>query len=293
MKVGIIGMGVMGENHLRVYKNLGVDVTCVCDIKYKGKKPNNITGYYTDYKKMIKFNNLDIISVTVPTKLHKKIAIDCIKAGINVIIEKPMACNTKECDKIIKIAEKKGVKVMIGHLERFNPAVIELKRNLSKIGKIYKVSAKRVGPFHPRIRDTGVVLDLAIHDIDILTYLIGEIKESYSVTNNIGLRSEDLFNSVLIFENNAVGNIETDWISPEKERTLEITGEFGKFKLDYLNKTLVYFNEADFKYFEIKKTEPLKLELTSFIKSVEADLKPEITGEEGRKAVYLVEKFIG
>jgi len=136
-------------------------------------------------------------------------------------------------------------------------------------------------------------LDLAIHDIDILTYLIGEIKESHSITNNIGLRSEDIFNTILIFENNVVGTIETDWISPEKERTLEITGEFGKFKLDYLNKTLVYFNEAGFNWFEINKTEPLKLELTSFIKSVEADMKPEITGEDGRKAVYLVEKFIG
>jgi len=107
MKIGIIGMGVMGENHLRVYKNLGVDVTCVCDIKYEGKEPNNITGYYTDYKKMIKFNNLDIISITVPTKLHKKIAIDCIKAGINKKKKKPMACNIKECDKIIKLAKKK------------------------------------------------------------------------------------------------------------------------------------------------------------------------------------------
>lgn len=295
MRIGIIGMGVMGDNHLRVYKKLGVEVIGICDIKYnKENVSNNFDDgiCFNDYKNLIKLKP-DIISITVPTKLHKKIAVDCIKAGINILIEKPMCTNVKECNRIIRLAKKMDVKIMVGHIERFNPAVIELKNNLNKLGKIYKISAKRVGPFHPRIRDTGVILDLAIHDIDIMTWLIGEIDEHASVRTSVITNNEDIFNIIVGFKNGPIGTIETDWVSPKKVRTLEITGENGKFVLDYLNKTLSFTGSdgTGFDY-DIKKIEPLELELASFIISVEMGFKPEVTGLEGKQAVYYAEKFI-
>ena len=292
MRVGVIGMGVMGENHLRVYKKLGVEVVGICDIKYDEEKGIENKYCFNDYKKLIKLKP-DIISITVPTKLHRKIVISCINAGINVLIEKPMASTVKDCDRIIKFAKKKNVKVMVGHIERFNPAVIELKKHLSDVGEIYKISAKRVGPFHPRIRDVGVTMDLGVHDIDIMFWLMGERVQWCAVTKSVITNRDDIFYLNVEFKNGAIGMIETDWVSPKKVRRLEIIGERGLFQLDYLNKTLsLLCNNGNAYDYDISRIEPLELELTSFIKSVEADMEPEISGEDGRKAVYYAEKFI-
>ena len=136
-------------------------------------------------------------------------------------------------------------------------------------------------------------MDLAIHDIDIMFWLMGEKRESVGVTKKVITDNDDIFNAIIEFRNGVIGTIETDWVSPEKVRKLEITGENGKFYLDYLNKTLAftYTNGTCFEYC-FKHTEPLELELTSFIKSVEANIKSEITGEDGKKAVYYAEKFV-
>jgi UDP-N-acetylglucosamine 3-dehydrogenase len=292
MRVGVIGMGVMGENHLRVYKKLGVKVVGICDIKYDEEKGIENKYCFNDYKKLIKLKP-DIISIAVPTKLHRKIAISCINAGINVLIEKPMAPTVKDCDRIINFAKKKNVKVMVGHIEQFNPAIIELKKHLQSIGKIYKISAKRVGPFHPRIRDTGVVIDLAIHDIDIMFSLMGIPVERCSVSTKVITENEDMFNAIIQFKNGVIGTIETDWVSPKKIRTLKITGKLGLFQLDYLNKTLsfIYKDGTGFD-FDIRRIEPLEIELSNFIRAVKYNFKPFVTGEQGAEAVHWAEKFV-
>jgi len=318
LNAAVIGVGSMGKNHARVYSDLSnVNLVAVAD----NSKENAIRvsrkygcKYYTDYKKMLENENIDLVSIAVPTKMHKMVAFDVIEKEINVLIEKPIASTVMEGKEIIKLAEKNKVKIMIGHIERFNPAIIELKKRIDagELGRIFKIDVNRIGPFPSRIRDVGVVIDLAVHDLDIMRYLTSsEVSRMYAETESkINTDYEDLLSALIKFNNGVICSLNINWLTPAKIRKLYITGEKGMFVANYLTQNL-YFYENDeinnhFEYadimrgvsegrmikFNIKKKEPLLAEIEHFVDCVENDKEPLIKGEDGLIALELAQRLI-
>ena len=318
LKVGVIGVGRMGINHARIYNEFReVSLVAVADTNKenlsKAKEKYNC-NIYEDYKEMLDREELDAVSIAVPTKEHYKVALDCIDKNINLLIEKPIASNVKEGREIIEKAKEKKVKLMIGHVERFNPAVIELKRRVDngELGKIYRIMAQRESPFPLRISDVGVVIDLAVHDIDIMGFISNSnLKRVYAETGKrLHSSNEDLLLALFRFDDDVIGVISTNWLTPDLIRNLVVTGEKGMFKVDYLNQELYFYHNAalpkeiDYKKIvsgveagdvlkiKINKDEPLKLELKSFVDSILEDKEIITKGEDGLKALEIAQKII-
>lgn len=309
INVAVIGTGSMGKNHARVYSSLeNANLVALCDAdketvneaakEYKTKS-------FTDYKELLEKEKIDAVSLCVPTKAHKDIALDIIQKKVHVLIEKPIASTIEEAQEIIDAAKKENIKLMVGHVERFNPVVQEIKKRLSKkeLGKIFLTKSERFSPFPKRVLDVGVTIDLSVHDIDIMHSLLGEkVVSVYGVNSQkIHSTNEDLMTSILKFKGGAIGIISCNWITPKIVRELTIIGEKGMFKADYLAQELTLCkNEFTDKYIDwekrvltvtkgdeikinVEKKEPLKSELESFVACIKNNTDPEITGEEGRE----------
>lgn len=318
LNAAVIGIGAMGKNHARLYDELdNIKLVAVADPNEKDGK--NIAEkynckWYAEYKEMIKKEKIDIVSIVVPTQHHALVAIDCLNKKIHCLVEKPIASSVEEGKKVIAAAEKNKAKLMIGHIERFNPAVIELKKRLDndELGRIFKIDVNRVGPFPARIRDVGVVIDLATHDIDIMRYLTGsEVARLYAETEmKIHTSNEDLLSGLLKFKNGAICNFNINWLTPTKIRKLYVTGEKGMFVVNYLNQDLYFYeneeirnnlNYADImrgvsegkmiKFF-VNKKEPLKAEIEHFVDCVKNGKEPLVTGGDGLKALEIALKLI-
>ncbi len=317
LNVAVIGIGAMGKSHARVYSDIdNVELVAVCDVNKEIAKKiadKYKTNYYVNYKNMLKKEKIEALSVCVPTILHKKVAVDVIKNKINLLVEKPIATTIKEAEEIINEAKKYNVKLMAGHIERFNPVVIELKKRIERneLGKIYTVHCVRLSPFPQRVVDVGVIVDLAIHEIDILKYIISsKIKRLYAETaQRIHSTHEDLLIGTIRFENTVLGVINANWLTPKKVREITITGEKGMLVANYLTQEL-YFYENEFvrkntdnrdfmnviegKMIKIKieNREPLKNELEAFIESIKKNKRPPISGKDGLEALQIAQKFI-
>lgn len=316
LKVAVIGAGAMGRSHARIYSDMAnAELSAVCDKDEKtagetAKKYN--ASPFTDYKKIDK--SLDAVSVCVPTKLHKDVALFFIRKGSNVIVEKPIAGNMEEAKILIEAAKKHNVKLMVGHVERFNPIVTEIKKRLenNELGKIYGISTFRFSPFPHRVIDVGVTTDLAVHDIDIVMYLNdAKIKRIYAETGQrIHASHEDMLNAIIKFEDNVTGIINTNWLTPKKVRELYVTGEKGMFAANYLTQDLYFykneFAEKDFDYskgitsvmegdmikIKINSKEPLLAELEEFTDCIAEDRNPMVSGEDGLKALEIASKML-
>lgn len=317
LNVAVIGVGAMGRSHARVYSDMdNIELAAVCDANKEAAKKiadKHKTNCYFDYRDMLEKEKIDAVSVCVPTLLHKKVAVDVIKNKISLIVEKPIATTIKEAQEIINEAEKSKVKLMVGHIERFNPVVIELKKRIeeNELGKIYKVHCVRLSPFPQRVVDVGVIVDLAIHEIDILKHIINsKIKRVYAETaQRIHSANEDLLIGTIRFENNVLGVINANWLTPKKVREITITGEKGMFVANYLTQEL-YFYENEFvkdnndnssfmnviegKMVKIKieNKEPLKNELEAFTEAIAKGKQPPVTGKDGMEALQIAQKFI-
>ena len=291
LRVGVIGVGAMGKNHARLYSELfGVELIGVSDVN-ETLVASVARSYdckpFADYNDLLG-ENLDALSIAVPTTLHKNVALDAIQRGINVLVEKPIADTVENADEIIKAALKNGVKLMVGHVERFNPAIIKLKELVGNglLGNIVSISAKRVGPYNPRIRDVGIILDLGTHDIDIMSYLYGEkIKEVYASAGSVVHSHEDHAIITLNFDSGSSGVIDTNWLTPHKVRNLTVIGSRGIAEVNYIEETLKIFDQEWIRDAKIEKEEPLKLELLHFIDCVQNDREPLVSGEQGKHAL--------
>jgi len=206
----------MGKNHARLYSELaGVQLIGVADAN-ESLADSIARSYgckaYTDYRDLLAAD-LDAVSVVVPTTLHRQVALDAIKKGINVLVEKPVADTVGHADEIMRAARRNKVKLMVGHVERFNPAITKLKELIDGglLGKVVSISAKRVGPYNPRIRDVGIVLDLGTHDIDIMSYLYGEkVRQVYASAGTVVHSHEDHAIITLNFGSGGSGVIDTN-----------------------------------------------------------------------------------
>ncbi|ALM76140.1 UDP-N-acetylglucosamine 3-dehydrogenase [Thermococcus barophilus] len=294
IRVGVVGVGNMGRHHARVYSELAkegkVEFIGVADANFKRAK--EIAGQYKirafqDYRELM--SKVDAVSIAVPTSLHKQIALDFIEKGVNILVEKPIAESIESAQEIIKAAKANNVVLMVGHIERFNPAVLKLREILrdGALGEIVTLMAKRVGPFPPQIKDVGVIVDLAVHDIDVMSFLLGEqVKEVYAKAGSAKnpLELEDYAVMVLTFES-ATGIVETNWLTPHKVRKLSVVGTEGIAELDYINQELTLYNHEWIRKAKIQKREPLRNEIEHFVECIEKGVEPIVSGRDGLHAL--------
>ncbi len=319
IKVAVIGAGSMGMNHLRVLRDFNEDQVELVGVAepYEPNLQHAISRFhiagFTDYRQMVEQTHPDLVAVVVPTHLHFEVASYLLDQGNNVLLEKPMTSSIEEAEALIQLASIRGAKLAIGHIERFNPAVIEVKRHLiaGELGQMFHLHARRLGPFPPRIRDVGVTLDLATHDIDVMRYLAdAEVEHVYSETQRyIHTSHEDLLLGILRFTNQAIGMLDVNWLTPTKVRELSITGEKGMYLINYLTQD-VYFYENDYTTttwdairsitgvsegsmtrLKVQKAEPLRLEYEDVINAVRQDALPTVSGEDGLAVLKIVSQL--
>lgn len=318
IRAAVIGVGSMGQNHARIYDELeNVALVAVSDANGETAQKaasRYKTRHYGDHQTMLAEETLDLVSIAVPTALHYTIALDAIEHGLHVLVEKPIADTVSRAEEILLRAEAKGVKLMVGHVERFNPAVTEMRRRLAsnELGKIFQIHARRLGPFPHRVRDVGVVIDLATHDLDLMCHLSGsEVLRVYAETEQkIHTRHEDSLSGLLRFANGIVGVLDVNWLTPTKVRELYVTGEKGMFVVDYLTQDLYLYEneyvdstwdrlgmlkgvgEGNMIKLRIQKREPLHIELESFVQTVAEGGEPRVSGRDGVRALGLAQALV-
>ncbi len=298
--VAVVGTGFWGRNQARVYKELEeTELLAVCDInaeraeavaKQFGVKP------YTNLGRMLKREDIRAISIcTWSTSLAKE-ALKALKAGKHVLVEKPMATNVKQAEKLQEMAEKQGLHLTVGFLMRFIPGVQHIKKAIKnkKIGDLVCATAKRVSQWPERMGDVGVVKDIAIHDIDITRHLFDEDPLAvYAKTGRMKHRKfEDYAQIMLTFKGGKSAFIESNWLTPYKTRILVVTGSQAIMKLDYITQELTIENAKETVQPRIAWREPLKLELQHFANCVLKKEKPLITGMDGLKALRIAESAL-
>jgi predicted dehydrogenase len=294
VKVGVIGLGAMGKNHVRVYSELpDVELAGIADVDdglAQGLAKKYHTKPFSDYKELLQ-ENLDAVSIVVPTSLHREVALAAADAGTNMLIEKPIADSISAGSSIIEAASKSQLKLMIGHVERFNPVIPVIKKEIEGT-EVGLIEITRIGPFPPRIRDVGVVIDLATHDIDLLRYITGsEFKKIYSLTSRNLAPHEDA--AILLFqmENGILGRVTVNWLTPFKVREINIATREKFIKASLIDqKVTIYSKYKENESYLVRELsvpfgEPLKLELEAFIHSLKNNIPPPITGEDGLKAL--------
>ena len=291
INVGVVGVGYLGSLHARVYSQLkNANLVCVCDINKKHAKKvarKHRVWYFPEYSTL--FGKVDAVSIAVPTSLHYKIAKDFLDNGIHVLIEKPITKTLEEAEELIELANSRNLIVQVGHIERFNPVVRAVEPLLHDARFI---ECHRAGPYKKkkRVRDVGVVLDLMIHDIDIILSLIkSEVKHIEAVGVSTISPYEDTANVRLTFKNGAIADITASRVTKEEVRKIKISQEGSYILLDYLHHDAYMVKKDAGKILKQKikiiKKEPLKQELKSFVTSIQNNTPPIVSGTDGKRAL--------
>lgn len=296
IRVGVVGVGHLGSIHAKMYSNLdSVKLVGVCDCNIEralevGKRFK--VASFSDYEEL--FDKVDAASIAVPTSLHYNVAKDFLQHGIHVLIEKPITKTLSEADELIEIAGEKKLILQVGHIERFNSAVLALE---PYINKPKFIECQRLGPFHSRVKDVGVVLDLMIHDIDIV---LGLIQQDVVNIEAVGLSTisnyEDVANVRLTFQDGTIADITASRVTKDVVRKMRIFQEESYLSLDYVTQDVMLFEKTGEKIVQkkikIKKKNPLKKELKSFIDRVHTGKRPIVSGVEGRRALAVALEII-
>jgi len=248
LKVVVIGAGNMGRNHVRTYSNMDdqVELLALADINPEAEKlaKEYEIAYYKDYKKMFDELQPDAVSIVVPTPLHFKIGMDAIERGINCLVEKPIASSPEEGDQLIATAKKKGITFTVGHIEHYNPMIQRLKSLIDRkeIGDITSITVKRVGGFPIVEPKTDVIIDLAVHDIGIMNFLLETEPRSVYAHGSKTLHSSKIDSAEMLLDyGSASGFIQANWITPVKIRTIAVTGSDGYVEGNYITQELTYY----------------------------------------------------
>lgn len=299
ISVAIIGSGFWGRNHARVLKEIpGVSLTHVCDIVADRAKEvalrYNIPNYTTDYKKILP-EDVDAVIISTTSSMHAEIALTAIESGKHVLIEKPIATTVKEAEDIVVEAKRNGCIVMVGFIERFNPAVVLGKELIDRgeIGHITLSFSRRIGSWPERVGDVGVVKDTAIHDIDLSTYIFNELPVSvYARGGSIRHKLEDHVQAVLSCEGGKSAMIEANWLTPRKKREMHITGDEGVISIQFLSKELTIEKADGAKSPIIGQEEPLMAEDRHFVESVRKGTKPLVDEFDGLRSLVVAEAIL-
>lgn len=322
LKVAVVGVGHLGKEHARVYAEMpGVELFGVVDIQRKQAEKvaqQYNTGYFLNYKDII--DKVHAVSIAVPTKSHYAIAKDFLQHGVHVMIEKPMTGTVLEARELIDISKVKGLVLQAGYIERFNPAIAAIKR-LSVNPKF--IECHRLSPFTFRSADIGVVLDLMIHDIDILLYITNsKVKKFDAVGVNVISDKEDIANVRIQFQNGCVANVTASRVSITPMRKIRLFSEDSYISIDYQKKDALIYKKspeltlkslnisdtnvstiADLKsyvfgdllkieHIKMDDYEPLKKELESFVDCIVNHKEPVVSGEEGLRAIEVANDIL-
>ncbi|MBN2097776.1 MAG: Gfo/Idh/MocA family oxidoreductase [Candidatus Omnitrophica bacterium] len=296
LKIGVVGVGSLGSIHARIFAGLAnVELAGICDLDLKRAKKlarSLRCRYFSDYREL--FGLVEAASIVVPTKLHYPIARDFLKNNIHLLVEKPFTSTVAEADQLLTLARENKLLLQVGHVERFNAAVLAIKE---LPGKPMFIECHRLGPFAARVKDVGVVLDLMIHDIDIILNLVNSpVSSIQAVGINVLTDHEDIANARLSFKNGAVANITSSRISPKSMRKIRLFQENSYISLDYEAQEASIYKKQGHKIskrkINIKKERPLQKELRSFAQCVQEKRTPLVSGQEGRDALAVATEIL-
>ena len=319
LRAAVIGVGMMGQHHARNYDQIPTaQLVGVADMDAeRGEQIATLhhTVAYTGYRELLDEASPDVVSVAVPTEFHHQVALEAMEAGCHVLIEKPIAETEEQALDLIERSEELGRKLMVGHIVRFDPAVQALKEHLAngELGRIFQVRCRRLGPFPARIRDVGVVIDLATHDLDMIRYITGqEVTRVYAETEQeIHSDYEDILVGSVRLDDGAIGILDVNWLTPTKVRELTVTGERGMFLVDHLTQDLYFYENAEANKerwdaisflrgvsegrvirYPLRKYEPLRAELEAFVQAVMEDEPVPVDGRDGLAALRLARALV-
>lgn len=297
LKVAVIGVGHLGHHHARIYANMAqAELVAVCDTNQKLAKKtarHHNTAFLADYRQLI--GKIDAASIAVPTELHFKIAKELLENNIHCLVEKPISNDLAQAKEMSEIAENRGLVLQVGHVERFNSAIRGVQ---SYVNKPLFIECHRMGPFKKRALDVGVVLDLMIHDIDIITYLVqSPVVSIEAVGAKVLTDYEDIANARLKFQNHAIANISASRLSAAEMRKIRIFQQDAYISLDYVKKAAVMFKKSGpprgagkritRSNIPIKIKDALEQELAAFIECIQKKQKPLVSGKEATEALRI------
>lgn len=317
LRAGLVGLGMMGRHHARILGSLdGVELVAVSDPM---GDPHGVAGgreVFTSVSQLIKAG-IDYAMVAAPTAFHEELAIELASAGIHALVEKPLAVDTPAAQKIYEAFKAKGLVGAVGHIERYNPALQQLRLRLDagELGEVYQITTRRQGPFPARIADVGVVKDLATHDIDLTAWVARSpfISVSAQTAHKSGRPHEDMVAVVGQLKNGIITNHLVNWLTPFKERLTIVTGERGALVADTLTADLTFYanasvdtqwdsvaafrgvSEGDVIRYAFAKPEPLRVEHEAFrdaVLGLPGALERIVTMEQGLATVAVAGAII-
>jgi UDP-N-acetylglucosamine 3-dehydrogenase len=308
----LVGIGTMGGHHLRVLRTLpGVDLRAVVDPD-PGRRASaeaNHAGLaaHATLAEALARHDLDFAGLAAPVEELPALAHEALAGGLHVLVEKPTAADEDAAEAMFRDAEARGLVLGVGHVERFNPAVIALKHKLEAglVGRIVQMNARRLSPFPNREGRRGVAVDLATHDIDVMRFLTGaEVDRVFAETSRpLGSRGEDLVCATLRFDDDATGLLEVNWMTPTKVRQLDVIGDRGMCVVDYLTQDLCYYahptqptewepfagitggGEGDMVRYALERREPLRVEWEAFLAAIRDGYGAPVDGRDGLAAL--------
>jgi len=316
LRAAVAGAGQIGRLHARVINESdAVNLVAIVDPDPAAEKVAQLSGarWLASVEQLLESEQIDFCVVAVPTSEHASVATALVDAGVAVLIEKPIAADAASATELLEAARRQSVVLAVGHVERFNPAVRELERRLEQreLGRVFQVHARRLSPFPSRVRDAGVALDLATHDLDIMSRLGGSpVRISAEIDSRTGEGREDLIAAVLRYDSGVIGVLEVNWLTPTKVRRLTATGERGMFVVDYLNQHLTFYEnalvserwhpldlfdgvtEGNVVRFAIQREEPLRAQLDSFVRAVQGSEPVRVSGEDGLRVLQLADALV-
>ena len=311
LRVAVVGAGPMGQLHMRVVVESRETVLFAVvdrDPDVERLPYPSLARRLGSVEELLAGEPPDLAIVSVPTSQHAALSVALIEAGIPVLVEKPIADTVSDALRVIETAARAGVPFAVGHVERFNPAVKELQARLREqaLGRIFQIHTRRLSPFPTRLDDSGVALDLATHDLDLMCELAGRpLRVSAEIDRRAHGSREDLMAATLRFDSGIIGLLEVNWLTPTKVRQLTVTGERGMFVVDYLNQHLTLYEnaqasetwytldifdgvtEGNVTRFAIDRAEPLRAQLEAFVEAVRGDAAVAVTGEQGLRVLEL------
>jgi UDP-N-acetylglucosamine 3-dehydrogenase len=289
LRVGVVGVGVMGSNHARVLAELpGVDLVGIADPDRDQREfVAGVLGCpaVEDLDALLECG-VDALTIAAPTHLHRDIALAAIRRRIHVLVEKPIASSPEEARDIVTAARRFGVTLMAGHVERFNPAVQAVKEALAE-EDILSIAITRVGPFPPRMSNVGVVIDLAVHDIDLIRWFTdSDIIDVQPQLSSAKAEREDIALLQFRTASGVLAQINTNWLTPFKARTVHVATRRKYVMADLLTRQVTECfgfrpdGSYSMRHLSVGHAEPLRAELTAFLAAIRARETPAVTGEE-------------
>jgi predicted dehydrogenase len=312
LSIAVIGAGRMGAFHVETLEKLDrTHLVAIAEPNEQlareriGRRP---IAWFSDYRDLVTRNDVDAVCICAPSKLHTRIALDAIAAGKHVFVEKPIATSLEDGLRMASAAREAHVKLMVGHIERFNPAVSKLAELITegRVGRVFRVHATRVGPLPTRIIDAGVTIDLATHDHDNMQFVLGRAITSIYAEGSryVHASQEDMISCLLRFgDDGPMGLLDVNWLTPEKRRELTVIGEGGMLNASYLTQDVWFTESAGAATgwdelarvrgdaegaavrFALRRVEPLRAELEAFADCVLDDTPEPVSANDGCRAL--------